>query len=313
MAQATRNRAATRSAAAKSKGGDAAGSTRRDAPGRANGRDASDRDKGRGKHRATTQGGAQGQARGQARGQAGGQAGGEAGGEARGTTGGTARGQARATTRPRKPKPASQATFDYERRGHAAGHAVIAGVDEAGRGPWAGPVVAAAVVLDPDALPPGIADSKALTHGCREALFDEICSHAQVGIAFADAERIDRDNILAATLWAMQRAVAELPSAPGLVLVDGNRAPALPCVVETIVKGDALSLSIAAASIVAKVSRDRMMARLDVQYPGYGFAQHKGYGTAQHSAALAANGVTPLHRRSFKPVRAILDATPGAG
>lgn len=241
---------------------------------------------------------------------------------ARGTENGKTRGRygkgnggdrTRSKTSQRKPKPAIRASFDHETRGHAAGHTVIAGVDEAGRGPWAGPVVAAAVVLDPSALPPGIADSKALTEESREALFDEIRSHAQVGIAFADAERIDRDNILAATLWAMRRAVEQLPVPPGLVLVDGNRAPPLACAVETIVKGDALSLSIAAASIVAKVSRDRMMARLDVQYPGYGFAQHKGYGTAQHSAALAANGVTPLHRRSFKPVRAVLDARPEAG
>ena len=201
------------------------------------------------------------------------------------------------------------ATFNLEARGFAAGHKVIAGVDEAGRGPWAGPVVAAAVVLDPETIPAGIADSKKLTAERRDALFDEIFAVADVGIAFADAERIDRDNILAATLWAMQRAVTALVPAPCLVLVDGNRAPPLECAVETIVKGDALSLSIAAASIIAKVSRDRMMARLDVQYPGYGFAQHKGYGTAQHSAALARHGVTPLHRRSFKPVR---DALAGA-
>ena len=205
-------------------------------------------------------------------------------------------------------KPASGAgakgaSFEFETRGFAAGHRIIAGVDEAGRGPWAGPVVAAAVVLDPNAIPAGIADSKKLTAERRDALFDEIFAAAQVGIAFADAERIDRDNILAATMWAMQRAVAGLEPRPSLVLVDGNRAPALDCAIETIIKGDALSLSIAAASIVAKVSRDRMMARLDAQYPGYGFAQHKGYGTAQHSAALARYGVTPLHRRSFKPVR----------
>lgn len=207
---------------------------------------------------------------------------------------------------------ATGASFEYETRGFAAGHQIIAGVDEAGRGPWAGPVVAAAVVLDPDAIPAGIADSKKLTAERRDALFDEIFAAAQVGIAFADAERIDRDNILAATMWAMQRAVAALEPAPSLVLVDGNRAPPLECAVETVVKGDALSLSIAAASIVAKVSRDRMMARLDLQYPGYGFAQHKGYGTAQHSAALARHGVTPLHRRSFKPVRDALEGAVGA-
>lgn len=195
------------------------------------------------------------------------------------------------------------ASFEFEQRGRAAGHSIIAGVDEAGRGPWAGPVVAAAVVLDPEHVPEGIADSKKLSETQREALFDGIFATAQVGVAFADAERIDRDNILAATLWAMQRAVAELNCDPSLVLVDGNKAPTLGCAIETIVKGDALSLSIAAASIVAKVSRDRMMKRLDGQYPGYGFAQHKGYGTAQHNEALHRLGVTPLHRRSFKPIK----------
>ena len=200
------------------------------------------------------------------------------------------------------------ASFAFEAQAQAAGHTVIAGVDEAGRGPWAGPVVAAAVVLDPNRAPAGIADSKQLSEARREQLFDAIFETSQVGIAFADAERIDRDNVLAATMWAMQRAVAELPRAPSLVLVDGNRAPAFDCAVQTIIKGDALSLSIAAASIIAKVSRDRMMERLDAQYPGYGFAQHKGYGTAQHSAALTRLGVTPMHRRSFKPVRAALAA-----
>lgn len=255
---------------------------------------------------ATGSGEARGKASSKAQGQASGHAQGQGKASGRSQTQASSKAQGRA--RPKKPKPVIRATFDHETRGRAAGHGVIAGVDEAGRGPWAGPVVAAAVILDPDALPPGIADSKALTEENRAALFDEIRARAQVGVAFADAERIDRDNILAATLWAMQRAVAQLPSPPSLVLVDGNRAPALGCAIETIVKGDALSLSIAAASIVAKVSRDRMMARLDVQYPGYGFAQHKGYGTAQHSAALAAKGVTPLHRRSFKPVRAVIDA-----
>ena len=205
-------------------------------------------------------------------------------------------------------KPDDGASFALEMQARAGGHTVIAGVDEAGRGPWAGPVVAAAVILDPERTPDGIADSKKLTEERREQLFDAIFATSDVGVAFADAERIDRDNVLAATMWAMQRAVAELPRAPSLVLVDGNRAPAIECAVQTIIKGDALSLSIAAASIIAKVSRDRMMARLDVQYPGYGFAQHKGYGTAQHSAALTRLGVTPMHRRSFKPVRAALAA-----
>lgn len=204
--------------------------------------------------------------------------------------------------------PFAGASFHYERLGSDAGNTIIAGVDEAGRGPWAGPVLAAAVVLDMANVPDGIADSKKLSETRRNALFEEILTTAHVGIAFADPERIDRDNILAATLWSMQRAIGELAVRPDLVLIDGNRAPVCDCAVQTIVKGDALSLSIAAASIVAKVSRDRMMKRYDSQYPEYGFGQHKGYGTAQHSAALQRFGVTPLHRRSFKPVRDVLEA-----
>jgi ribonuclease HII len=200
-------------------------------------------------------------------------------------------------------------SFEFEQLGLAAGHRIVAGIDEAGRGPWAGPVVAAAVVLDPKRVPDGIADSKQLSENAREELFEEILKTASVGVAFADPERIDRDNILAATLWSMQQAVTELPEKPHLALIDGNRAPQLDCAVQTIVKGDARSLSIAAASIVAKVSRDRMMKRFDAQYPDYGFGQHKGYGTALHSSALKKFGVTPLHRRSFKPVREALDAT----
>ena len=198
------------------------------------------------------------------------------------------------------------ATFDHEHAARADGHEVVAGVDEAGRGPWAGPVVAAAVVLDPDNMPSGIADSKMLSEARREALFERLLECAEVGIAFADAERVDRDNVLAATMWAMREAVAQLMRQPHLVLVDGNRPPALECSTRTIVRGDQISLSIAAASIVAKVSRDRMMRRLDELYPGYGFARHKGYGTAEHSAALASLGASPLHRRSFAPVQAVI-------
>jgi ribonuclease HII len=210
-----------------------------------------------------------------------------------------------AAARRSRGRVSGSACFEFERRGHDAGYRIVAGVDEAGRGPWAGPVVAAAVVLDADNVPDGIADSKALSATRREALFEAIQATSNVGIAFADTERIDRDNILAATMWAMQRAVAELTPAPELVLVDGNRAPQFDCAGETIVKGDARSLSIAAASIVAKVARDRMMVRYDARYPGYGFASHKGYGTAAHSEALRRLGLTPLHRRSFKPVQAI--------
>jgi ribonuclease HII len=200
-----------------------------------------------------------------------------------------------------------QASYDFERRAIKRHGAPVAGVDEAGRGPWAGPVVAAAVVLRADAIPPGLADSKVLAAAEREALIDLITQAADVGVGIADVARIDRDNILAATLWAMTQAVAKLTAAPRVALVDGNRAPPLGCAVETMVKGDALSVSIAAASIVAKVTRDRIMTELCEACPGYGFSQHKGYGTPQHQHAISRLGVTPHHRRSFKPVRLALE------
>jgi ribonuclease HII len=193
--------------------------------------------------------------------------------------------------------------FRFER---AAGDAPVCGVDEAGRGPWAGPVVAAAVVLDKRRIPKGLNDSKKLSPRQREALFPLIMESATVGIGIADVERIDRDNILAATMWAMQQAVAQLSVAPELALVDGNRAPGLACKVQTVVEGDGQSLSIAAASIIAKVTRDRMMIEIDGQYAGYGFANHKGYGTDEHQQALARLGPCACHRRSFAPVRALI-------
>ncbi|WP_421693451.1 ribonuclease HII [Aestuariivirga sp.] len=180
----------------------------------------------------------------------------------------------------------------------------VCGIDEAGRGPWAGPVVAAAVVLDPDCIPDGLNDSKKLTEAQREALFAPILATARVGIAIAHVERIDRDNILQATLWAMGEALKQIDDV-ALALVDGNRAPALPCPVETIIEGDAKCFSIAAASIIAKVTRDRIMVGHDVTYPLYGFARHKGYGTAFHQDALQRHGPTPLHRRSFAPIAAL--------
>jgi ribonuclease HII len=201
---------------------------------------------------------------------------------------------------------AINATFELEGNELQLGHGPIAGVDEAGRGPWAGPVVAAAVILDPAHIPAGIADSKALDADAREALFPRILATAEVGVGIADVERIDRDNILHATLWAMAQAVAALPSAPRLVLVDGNRAPRLATSVRTIVKGDQRCLSIAAASIVAKVTRDRLMIDLGVTLPGYGFERHKGYGTPEHQAAIERLGVTNHHRRSFRPVQLAL-------
>jgi ribonuclease HII len=182
-------------------------------------------------------------------------------------------------------------------------NALIAGVDEAGRGPLAGPVVAAAVILDDLQPIVGLADSKLLTERRRERLFDEIRARALCfSVAQASVEEIDALNILQATLLAMRRAVEGLRLLPKLVLVDGNRLPSLPMRCEAVVKGDALVAAISAASILAKVTRDRLCLELDQQYPGYGFAQHKGYGTAQHLAALKEQGACPQHRKSFRPV-----------
>lgn len=193
---------------------------------------------------------------------------------------------------------------DFSREGAAilAGARHVCGIDEAGRGPLAGPVVAAAVILDPLCIPEGLGDSKTLSEAAREKAYGTIMASAIVATGIADVSRIDRDNILAATLWAMAGAVAALAVSPCLALVDGNRAPHLPVPVRTVVRGDALSLSIAAASIVAKVTRDRIMRKLDRDHPGYGFARHKGYGTAAHLAALARLGPSPQHRMSFAPV-----------
>ncbi len=176
------------------------------------------------------------------------------------------------------------------------------GIDEAGRGPWAGPVVAAAVVLDAANIPAGLNDSKKLTGAKREALFDPIIAMARVGVGIVDASRIDEINILAATLEAMAIAVAQLSPSPSLALVDGNRPPKISIPVRTIVGGDAKCLSIAAASIIAKVTRDRMMRELELQFPGYGFAAHKGYGTSAHHAALQRLGPCFEHRKSFAPI-----------
>ena len=200
-----------------------------------------------------------------------------------------------------------QATFELEQTELRLAGGPIAGMDEVGRGPWAGPVVAATVILDPDNIPAGIADSKSLDADAREHYYARILKTAlDCGIGIASVERIDRDNILNATLWAMAEAVNRLSRPPRLVLVDGNRAPALPCASRTIVKGDAKCLSIAAASILAKVTRDRMMIELARSLPGYGFERHKGYGTAEHQAAIARLGVTSWHRRSFRPIQLAL-------
>ena len=180
---------------------------------------------------------------------------------------------------------------------------LVAGVDEAGRGPLAGPVVAAAVILDERNPIKGLADSKKLTAKRREKLFDEIRAKALCcSIAEASVEEIDRLNILQATLLAMRRAVEGLRLKPRLVLVDGNRIPVLEMLAEAIVKGDSLVPAISAASILAKVHRDRWCAELDLKYPQYGFAGHKGYGTLAHMAALREHGACPQHRMSFRPV-----------
>jgi ribonuclease HII len=179
----------------------------------------------------------------------------------------------------------------------------VAGIDEAGRGPLAGPVYAAAVILDPARLPRGLDDSKAMTADARAKAFEKIMERAlAVGVGIASVVEIDEINILQATMLAMRRATEQLSLAPVAALVDGNRAPALACPVETIVEGDAKSMSIAAASIIAKVTRDRVMCALDQEHPGYNWTSNKGYGTPDHLAALDRLGPSIQHRKSFAPV-----------
>jgi ribonuclease HII len=183
----------------------------------------------------------------------------------------------------------------------------VCGVDEAGRGPLAGPVVAAAVILDRKRIPKGLDDSKQLSEEQREALFPQIMENAiAVGVGEATSGEIDMVNIRQATHFAMARAVRAMAVAAEFALVDGNDAPALPCRCDTLVSGDAKSLSIAAASIIAKVTRDRMMAALHDEHPGYGWLSNKGYGTPEHLIALRERGATPHHRRSFAPVRNVI-------
>jgi ribonuclease HII len=201
--------------------------------------------------------------------------------------------------------PASRGPdFRRERRVLKEGCTLVAGVDEAGRGPLAGPVVAAAVILNPKRIPKGLDDSKVLTRERREALYVEIMAHAEVAFVSAAPARIDRDDIRKATLWAMCAAVHALPRQPDRVFVDGREFPdGLPCPAEAVVDGDALLVSIAAASIIAKVTRDRLMQRLALTVEGYGFERHVGYGTREHRDALARLGPSCHHRRSFAPVR----------
>ena len=188
----------------------------------------------------------------------------------------------------------------YEREAFGAGLKLVCGVDEAGRGPLAGPVCAAAVILPPELEIPGLNDSKKLTDKKRRELYDVITAQAVTyGIAFASEQEIDEINILQATFLAMERAMQKLSPPSELALIDGNRAKDFGLPVRTIVKGDSLSASIAAASILAKVTRDRLMEEYDAQYPQYGFAVHKGYGTKRHYEALREFGPSPIHRRTF--------------
>ncbi len=205
-------------------------------------------------------------------------------------------------------EPVLRPTFRRERRALNEGIFPIAGCDEAGRGPLAGPVVAAAVILDPSRIPRGLNDSKKLDAQAREALYEKICASAQVAVAFGSTERIDRDNILRASLWALARAVTALAVRPQLVFVDGNHRIDVACDCQAVVSGDALVASIAAASIVAKVTRDRLMRRLALAHPGYGFERHMGYSVPEHFEALARLGPTIHHRKSFAPVAAKLAA-----
>ncbi|HID49435.1 MAG TPA: ribonuclease HII [Chromatiales bacterium] len=193
--------------------------------------------------------------------------------------------------------------FDFVR-----GTRLVAGVDEVGRGPLAGPVVAAAVILDPDQPLDGLVDSKQLSGSRREELAVRIRESALTwALGRAEVEEIDRINILQASLLAMQRAVAALQPAAEFALVDGNRLPVLACAAEAVIKGDTRVPVISAASILAKVARDREMVRLDAAYPGYGFAKHKGYPTRAHLEVLRREGVCDIHRRSFRPVRRVLE------
>jgi ribonuclease HII len=196
----------------------------------------------------------------------------------------------------------SPPSFRRERELLKRGVWPVAGCDEAGRGPLAGPVVAAAVVLDPRRIPKGIDDSKRLSPERREELFEQICATASFAVALASPARIDRDNILRASLWALKRAVQALPEMPQHVFVDGRDRLDTACDCEAVIGGDGLVVSIAAASIIAKVTRDRLMCALAQDCPGYGFESHKGYGVPEHLAALHRLGPTVHHRRLFAPV-----------
>ena len=211
----------------------------------------------------------------------------------------------KADKQPKLPKGViaiSPPSFRRERALIKRGLWPIAGCDEVGRGPLAGPIVAAAVVLDPKRIPKGIDDSKRLTAERREELFEEICATSSFAVVYASRERIDRDNILRASLWALARAVAALPEAPQHVFVDGRDRLATRCECTAVIGGDGLVMSIAAASIIAKVTRDRLMCALAQDCPGYGFESHKGYAVPEHLEALDRLGPSVYHRSFFAPV-----------
>ncbi len=216
----------------------------------------------------------------------------------------TASGKSAATLRLPLGDPPVRPTFARERAAMRRGVFPVAGCDEAGRGPLAGPVVAAAVILDPKRIPRGLDDSKKLSAVERETLYERIFATSEVGVAFGSPGRIDRDNIRCASLWALARAVQALAVRPQLVFVDGVDHVDAACECIPVVSGDALVLSIAAASIVAKVVRDRLMMQIGAAHPGYGFERHMGYAVPEHRRALAALGPTVHHRRSFAPVAA---------
>jgi len=212
------------------------------------------------------------------------------------------------TTKAVMPKTSPDYSFESRHAGP------VCGVDEAGRGPLAGPVVAAAVILTPKSIPSGLNDSKVLSQPRRELLLNEMLTRNDifVSLGIAEPEEIDRLNILHASMIAMRRAVEGLPHLPAMALIDGNRLPPnMPCAAQAIVKGDAKSLSIAAASIAAKVTRDRLMIEADIRFPGYGLAGHKGYPTKAHKVALQRLGASPIHRHSFKPVAEVLGRSLG--
>lgn len=203
-------------------------------------------------------------------------------------------------------------TFDFEEAMMSQYQGPVAGIDEAGRGPWAGPVVIAAVILNPDRIPEGLNDSKVLTPDEREDRYEEIMATAQVSVVISPVKRIDRINILQASLWGMRAAYRGLGVPMGSALIDGNIVPKrFPCKARAVVGGDGLSLSVAAASIVAKVTRDRLMVKLSRRYRRYAWDSNKGYGTREHAEAIKKHGVCIHHRRSFSPIERALNLLEG--